>query len=125
METEEVFVTPVGHKLYFSGGDGESGHRSVGVAIHKRLLQKIDSISFSTLSNRVCQLQFSWGTTYFRCIALYFPTTWHSEDDVEHVKDGCIPILGFAGKVSLYFSQEQRLRSSQFTGRVGTVIEGC
>ena len=47
METEEVFVTPVGHKLFFSGGDGGSGHQGVGVAIHKRLLHQIDSISFS------------------------------------------------------------------------------
>ena len=106
VETEEVFVTPVGHKLFFSGGDGGSGHQGVGVAIHKRLLHQIDSISFSAFSSRVCQLQLSWGTTCFRCIAVYFPTSWHSEDDVEHVyslldllldacvKDGCIPILG-------------------------------
>ena len=103
---EEVFVTPAGHKLCFSGGDGESGRQGVGVAIHKRLLQQINSISFSAFSNRVCQLQFSLCTTYFRCIAVYFPTTWHSEDDVEQVytllgffldasvKDGCVPVLG-------------------------------
>ena len=103
VETEEVFVTPAGHKLFFSGGDGESGHQGVGVAIHKRLLQQINSISFSAFSSRVCQLQFSLRTTYFRCIAVYFPTTWHSEDDVEQVytllgflldasvKDGCVP----------------------------------
>ena len=30
VETEEVFVTPVGHKLFFSGGDGGSGHQGVG-----------------------------------------------------------------------------------------------
>ena len=106
VETEEVFMTPVGHKLFFSGDDGGSGHQGVGVAIHKRLLHQIDSISFSAFSSRVCQLQLSWGTTCFRCIAVYFPTSWHSEDDVEHVyslldllldacvKDGCIPILG-------------------------------
>ena len=57
VETEEVFVTPAGHKLFF-------------------------------------------------CIAVYFPTTWHSEDEVEQVytllgflldatvKDGCVPVLG-------------------------------
>ena len=106
VETEGIFVTPVGHKMFFSGGDGENGHQGVGVAIHKRLLHQIDSISFSAISSRVCQLQLSWGTTCFRCIAVYFPTSWHSEDEVEHVytlldllldacvKDGCIPILG-------------------------------
>ena len=106
VETEEIFVTPVGHKMFFSGGDGENGHQGVGVAIHKRLLHQIHSISFSAISSRVCQLQLSWGTTCFRCIAVYFPTSWHSEDEVEHVytlldllldacvKDGCIPILG-------------------------------
>ena len=106
VETEEIFVTPVGHKMFFSGGHGENWHQGVGVAIHKRLLHQIDSISFSAISSRVCQLQLSWGTTCFRCIAVYFPTSWHSEDEVEHVytlldllldacvKDGCIPILG-------------------------------
>ena len=109
VETEEVFVTPAGHKLFFSGGGGgggEGGHQGVGGAIHKRLLQQINSISFSAFASRVCQLQFSLRTTYFRCIAVYFPTTWHSEDDVEQVytllgflldasvKDGCVPVLG-------------------------------
>ena len=64
VETEEVFVTPAGHKLFFSGGGGESGHQGVGVAIHNRLLQQINSISFSAFSSRVCQLQFSLRTTY-------------------------------------------------------------
>ena len=82
------------------------GHHGVGVAINKRLLQQINSICFSALSSRVCQLQFSLGTMYFSCIAIYFPRTWHSEDDVEHVytllglllgasvMDGCILVLG-------------------------------
>ncbi len=96
----------MGHKIYFRGGEGENGHQGVGVAIHKRLLHQIDSIFFSAFTGKVCQLQLSPGSTCFRCIAVYFPTTSHSEDDVAHVytllhpllgacvKNGCIPIVG-------------------------------
>ena len=81
----------------------------VGVAIHKRLLQQINSISFTAFSSRVCQLQFSLCTMCFKCIAVYFPTTWHSEDDVEQVstllgflldasvKDVCVPVFPVLG----------------------------
>ena len=42
----------------------------VGVAIHKRLIQQINSISFTAFSSRVCQLQFSLCTMCFECICI-------------------------------------------------------
>ena len=73
VETKKVFMTPLGHTLYFSGGDGGDGpgrHQGVGVAIGKHLLQQINQISFSALSGRVLQFQFK---------AAYFPTTWRGK----------------------------------------------
>ena len=80
VETEEHCLTPSGHHIYLSGGDG---HRGVGICISPRFFKLITHIHFHAYSSRVGCLQFEIVDAKFIAIVCYMPTTWDTDAAVE------------------------------------------
>ena len=53
---------------------------------------KLTCVQFHAYSCRVCALRFVFRNLRFRANAVYMPTTWHSDDEVEQVY-GLLDIL--------------------------------
>ena len=81
---EEMFKTTRGDKLFFSGGSRGQG---VGICMSKTWQTDVRNISFHAYSPRVCLLRCCKGTRKFAFVAVYFPTSWDSDDAVEEVYD--------------------------------------
>ena len=88
-ETEEAFISPHGDYIYLSGG---CNHQGVGLCVAKSFHDQITCVQFHAYSCRVCALRFVFRKLKFCAIAVYMPTTWHSDDEVEEVH-GLLDIL--------------------------------
>ena len=81
-DREECFLTPAGHKMFFSGG-GDVGHRGVGIALSRHLCASITNVCFHATSSRICTVQFEIRTVIIKCFAVYMPMVWGSDDEVD------------------------------------------
>ena len=102
-EREEIIATPRGDLLHFSGG---SMHHGVGIGLSKRFMENVTDVRFHAFSSRVCALDFQIGSTRFRGICQYLPTSWDSDDAVDEVyilittilddcrRHGIMPLIG-------------------------------
>ena len=81
-QTEETFISPVGDYIYLSGG---CSHQGVGLCVAKSFHDQITCVQFHAYSCRVCALRFTFRNLKLCAIAVYMPTTWHSDDDVEQL----------------------------------------
>ena len=102
-EREEHCLTPSGHHIYLSGGDG---HRGVGICISPSFFKRMKHIHFHAYSSRVSCLHFEIVDTKFVAIVCYMPTSWDIEAAVEEnyslldllilnaERTNAIPILG-------------------------------
>ena len=81
-DVEEAFISPFGDYIYLSGG---CNHQGVGLCVAKSFHDQITCVQFHAYSCRVCALRFVFRNLKFCAIAVYMPTTWHSDDEVEEV----------------------------------------
>ena len=81
-EKEEHCLTPSGHHIYLSGGDG---HRGVGICISPSFLKRMKHIHFHAYSSRVSCLHFEIVDTKFVAIVCYMPTSWDTDAAVEEI----------------------------------------
>ena len=79
-EREEHCLTPSGHHIYLSGGDG---HRGVGICISPSFFKRMKHIHFHAYSSRVSCLHFEIVDTKFVAIVCYMPTSWDTDAAVE------------------------------------------
>ena len=102
-EREEHCLTPSGHHIYLSGGDG---HQGVGICISPSFFKRMKHIHFHAYSSRVSCLHFEIVDTKFVAIVCYMPTSWDTDAAVEEnyslldllilnaERTNAIPILG-------------------------------
>ena len=81
-DVEEAFISPLGDYIYLSGG---CNHQGVGLCVAKSFHDQITCVQFHASSCRVCALRFVFRNLKFCAIAVYMPTTWHADDEVEEV----------------------------------------
>ena len=100
---EESLRTPGGQMFFLSGGTTRKG---VSICLSKHMWNNVDAVSFHAYSHRICSLHFTWMRKRFQVFAVYFPTSWDADSEVEQVYDvlellllacdhaGSIPIVG-------------------------------
>lgn len=80
---EECFTTPLGHRVFLSGGS-DAGHQGVGIVVSRDLCRRISNVMFHAYSARICGLQFHIGSVKLKCFSVYMPATWESEEETDH-----------------------------------------
>ena len=61
--------------------------KGVGICMSQSLGYEAENISFHAYSCRSCSLMFNLHGRMFALIAIYFPTTWESEEAVDELYD--------------------------------------
>ena len=70
--------------MYLSGGSRSKG---VGIFIARKFQGELSNINFTSYSQRLCTLDYTYGGLTFRACCCYFPTSWDEEDGVDELYD--------------------------------------
>ena len=73
LDREEHFILPSMDRIFLSGGNTNQG---VGIAISRRMMKQISSVSFHAYSPRLCLLNLTYSWLTFSFLSCYFPISW-------------------------------------------------